>query len=150
MLPAVMNLRLLDALRPAAAAAFRGRSVLVAYAFGSRISGRPRPSSDLDVGYYLRGYRRGDTLPLQEELHLADELSRAAGLEVDLQNLAEAGLELKGRVLEEGIRIFSDDDPSRVALEREILGRYHDYKEEFRRMHEMRLRRVASLGLSPW
>ena len=150
MLPAVMDLRLLDALRPAAAAAFRGRSVLVAYAFGSRISGRPRPSSDLDVGYYLRGYRRGDTLPLQEELHLAGELARAVELDVDLQNLAEAGLELKGRVLEDGIRIFSDDDPSRVALEREILGHYHDYKEEFRRMHEVRLRRVASLGLSPW
>jgi hypothetical protein len=150
MLPAVMNTHALDALRGAAAAAFRGRPILVAYAFGSRISGRPRPSSDLDIGYYLRGYRHGETLPLGEELHVADELSCAAGFEVDLQNLAEAGLELRGRVLEEGIRIFSADEPRRVALERELLGRYHDYKEEFRRMHEIRLRRVASLGLSPW
>jgi predicted nucleotidyltransferase len=150
MFPPVMERHLLEALRAAAAGAFRGQPVLVAYAFGSRISGRPRPSSDLDVGYYLRGYPRGDTFPFAEELHLADELSRAAGLEVDLRDLAAASLELKGRVLEEGIRIFSADEPRRVALEREILGRYHDYKEEFRRMHDMRLRRVASLGLSPW
>ena len=146
MLPAVMDSRLFETLHTAAASAFRGRPVLAAYAFGSRICGRPRPSSDLDVGYYLQGYRQGDTLPLGDELHLADELSRAVGLEVDLRNLAEASLELRGRVLEEGFRIFSADDRSRVALEREILGRYHDYKEEFRRMHEIRLRRVASAG----
>jgi len=105
------------------------------------------PGSDLDVGYYLNGHRRGETLPLGEEMRLAGELSTAVGHDVDLRNLADAPLDLKGRVLEDGVRIFSAKDKERVALERELLGRYHDYKEEFLRMHEIRLRRVAAKGL---
>jgi len=56
-------------------------------------------------------------------------------------------LDLRGRILEEGVRIFSANDGERVALERELLGRYHDYKEEYLRMYEIRLRRVAAKGL---
>lgn len=111
------------------------------------MSGRPMPGSDLDVGYYLCGHRCGETLSLDEEMRLADELSAAVGCDVDLRNLAQAPLDLKGRVLEEGVRIFSGKDADRVALERELLGRYHDYKEEFLRMYEIRLRRVAAKGL---
>ena len=133
--------------RGAAGRVFLGGRILVAYAFGSRVSGRPMPGSDLDVGYYLYGHRRGETLPLGEEMRLASALAVAVGCDVDLRNLADAPLDFKGRVLEEGVRIFSARDEERVALERELLGRYHDYKEEFLRMHEIRLRRVAAKGL---
>jgi hypothetical protein len=34
-----------------------------------------------------------------------------------------------------------------VELERDLLGRYHDYKEVFQRMHETRLRAVAARGI---
>jgi predicted nucleotidyltransferase len=111
------------------------------------VSGRPTQESDLDVGYYLSGHRRGETLPLGEEMRLAAELSAVVGCEVDLRNLADAPLDLRGRILEEGVRIFSANDGERVALERELLGRYHDYKEEYLRMYEIRLRRVAAKGL---
>ena len=69
------------------------------------------------------------------------------GLEVDLRNLAEAPLELRGRVLEDGVRVYSGDDVARVELERELLGRYHDYKDVFQRMHEVRLRALAARGI---
>ncbi len=69
------------------------------------------------------------------------------GLEIDFRNLADAPLEVKGRVLEEGIRIYSGDEARRVELERDLLGRYHDYKETFERMHEMRLRAQAARGI---
>jgi len=51
-----METALLERLRAAAAAVFPGSPVLAAYAYGSRVSGRPRPGSDVDIGYYL-----GDT-----------------------------------------------------------------------------------------
>jgi predicted nucleotidyltransferase len=136
----MLDRSVLERLQEAAAVHFPPVHVLAAYAYGSRISGRPRPSSDLDVGYYLEGFREGATLSLQIELQLANVLSEAAGLAVDLRNLAEAPLELRGRVLEDGIRIFSGDAARRVALERDLLARYHDYKEEYRQMHELRLR----------
>jgi predicted nucleotidyltransferase len=142
-----MDPYLIDTLRAAARRAFRGGPVLVAYAFGSRISGRPLPGSDLDVGYYLRGNLLPGSLPLQEEMRLADDLAAAVGCPVDLRSLSEAPLELRGRVLEDGVRIFSSHDVERVALERATLGRYHDYKDEFSRMHTIRLRRVAARGM---
>ena len=95
----------------------------------------------------MSGYRSGQLLSLREELQLASALSDAVGLEVDLRNLADAPLELRGRVLEEGVRIYSGDDARRVELERDLLGRYHDYKEVFRRMHEERLRALAARGI---
>lgn len=133
----------LSALCAAAATHFPGAGVLAAYVYGSRVSGRPRPASDLDVGYYLMGYGEGETLPLRDELRLATALSDAVSLEIDLRNLADAPLDLRGRVLEEGVRIFSGDAAARVTLERELLGRYHDYKEIYRGMHELRLRSLA-------
>ncbi len=142
-----MDLTFVKRLRSAAERLFRGDRLLAAYAYGSRISGRPRPDSDVDVGYYMKGYRAGEFLSLREELRLASALSDAVGLEVDLRNLADAPLELRGRVLEEGVRVYSGDEVARVELERDLLGRYHDYKDVFRHMHDVRLRALAARGI---
>lgn len=142
-----MDVELVERLRAAAPPVFQDTPVLVAYVHGSRVAGRPRPGSDLDVGYYLKGRRRGEVLSLRRELCLESMLSDAIGFDVDLRNLGEAPLELRGRVLEEGIRIYSADDRERVALERYVLSHYHDYKHAFRAMHEIRLRELARRGL---
>jgi len=133
----------IDQLRVAARTVLGGKGILVAYAYGSRVWGNPLPFSDLDVGYYLEGYLNGAKLPLKEELDIQERLSEALGLQVDFRDLAGAPLEMRGRVLEEGARIYSGDDIERVALERHTLGRYHDYKWIFQRMHEERLRSMA-------
>ena len=130
-------------LAEAATAVFEPSAIFLAYAYGSRISGRPRPESDLDVGYYLSGFPAAEVLTIREEMVLALRLSDRLGTEVDLRNLADATLELRGRVLEEGVRIYCRDNVARVNLERDLLGRYHDYKESFRRMHEISLRQFA-------
>lgn len=142
-----MDTALLASLRVAAERLFPARGVLAAYAYGSRVGGRPRPGSDLDVGYYLMGFRLGRRLTLREELILAAELSDAVGADVDLRDLTDAPLDLRGRVLEEGIRVYSGDDVDRVALERDLLARYHDYKDVFRELHELRLRQLAARGI---
>ena len=133
-------------LRTAAAELFPLFDILVGYAYGSRVSGRPRPSSDLDVGYYLRGYLRGARLALRDELALADRLSDRVGVEVELRDLGPAPLEVRGRILEEGVRIYSSHEVERVALERDLLTRFHDYKAEFEAMHRLRLRSLAERG----
>jgi predicted nucleotidyltransferase len=135
-----MDPALKERLRAAAANVFAGHGILAAYAYGSRISGRPRPESDLDVGYYLLAERFEEGLSVAEEMALAAGLSAELGLEVDLRRLDHAPLDARGRVLEEGVRIYSGDDPKRVSMERNTLSFYHDYKETFQRMHEERLR----------
>ena len=129
------------------AAVFGPTDVFLAYAYGSRIRGNPRPDSDLDIGYYLDDFRRHPPLSIQEELALAGDLSDRLGVEVDLRNLGQAPLEWRGRVLEEGIRVYCRDEVQRVNLERNLLAQYLDQKDSFRRMHELRLRRFAESGL---
>ncbi|MFB3906367.1 MAG: nucleotidyltransferase domain-containing protein [Acidobacteriota bacterium] len=119
---------LIDQLRVAARTILGGKGILVAYAYGSRVWGNPLPFSDLDVGYYLDGYLSGAKLLLKKELDIQERLSEALGLQVDFRDLASATIEMRGRVLEEGVRIYSGNDIQRVALERDTLGRYHDYK----------------------
>lgn len=138
---------LIDRLRQAAHEVFAGHGIVAAYAFGSRVSGRARDDSDLDVGYYPQP-SESPALDIATEMRLAQALSERLGLDVDLRDLSEAPLELKGRVLETGARVYSGDDVARVRLERQLLGRYHDYKAEFQRMHERRLRALAERGLA--
>jgi len=113
-------------LKTIAAAVFSMHPILAAYAYGSRIQGRPRPDSDLDVGYYLLPDMFAKGLPIRQEMSMAADLSEQLGMEVDLRNLDDAPLELRGRVLEEGCRIYSGDDVQRVSLERTTLSFYHD------------------------
>ena len=48
-----MDTALLERLRAATAVVFSGTPILAAYAHGSRVSGRPRPGSDLDIANHI-------------------------------------------------------------------------------------------------
>jgi predicted nucleotidyltransferase len=133
-----------DVLRAACAAAFSGVPVFLVYAYGSRVGGCPRPDSDLDLGYYLRREHPRRCLGLREELDLAGSLSDALGLEVDLRCLGGAPLEVRGRVLEQGLRVYCDDEVARVGLERDLLGDYHDYKNKLALWRQLRLAALAA------
>ena len=71
-----MDATTLNELKAAATAVFAGQPVLVAYAFGSRISGIPRADSDLDVAYFSGRPEHPAGLSLGDELGLATALSR--------------------------------------------------------------------------
>ena len=131
-------------LEDAAARAFAGHSIAAAYAHGSRVSGRARPASDLDIAYCLTSRAEAAPLPLRDELAIAGTIAEAIGLDVDLRSLRDAPLEFRGRVLEDGCRIYEGDPVERVTLERDTLSRYHDYEFEFAAMHELRLKSLAS------
>jgi len=141
-----MDPELLQRLRQAAGELFPRHRVLAAYAHGSRVSGNPLPGSDLDVGYYLKGWKKKRALSLQDELVLEADLTKALGVEVDLRNLAQAPLEMRGQVLEKGIRIYCSDPEEQVDLETYLMARYFDYKDIYREMHEIRLKNLAK----PW
>lgn len=136
--------QLVSALADAAVTVFADASVLVAYAFGSRVWGTPRTDSDLDVGYYVLPLTDSRGLPLAVELRYAGALADAIGHEVDLRYLGDAPLSLRGRVLEEGRRIYCSDDVARVNLERDLLGRYLDYKPKLEALRQLRFAALAA------
>jgi predicted nucleotidyltransferase len=140
----MLNRSLHARLQHVAAAAFAGRPVACVYAHGSRVSGRPRANSDLDLAYWMTPASGQTALPLEDELALAGRSAEMIGVEVDLRSLGEASLEFRGRVLEDGLRIYEGEPVARVAFERNTLARYHDYKIEFGIMHELRLKSLAA------
>ena len=140
--------QLVEQLRKAAAEVFDGTEVFLAYAYGSRIEGNPRPDSDLDVAYYAGGYPDPTQLPLKEQFALAGRLAEALRLEVDLRPLAGTPLPFRGRVLERGTRIYCSDEVARVNLERVLLSRWCEWKPTYSRLCRTFLKRVAERGFS--
>lgn len=139
-----MNDVLVARIRHAAAEVFSASPVFLAYAHGSRVSGTARATSDLDVGYYLMPGYPERQLPFSEEMRLVDQLSAALDIEVDLRALALAPIQLRGRVLEEGVRVYCDDEEARVELETYLLGHYLDYKREFEALRHLRFAAAAT------
>lgn len=115
-------------LQAAGRAAFSGRpEVQCAYAFGSRISGRPRPGSDLDIALVLTPEAMASD-PLTPEL-LANRFEEALdrGIEIDVRAARSLPLTLQGRIVTEGVRIYEGDPVARVEFETDVRRRYFDF-----------------------
>lgn len=124
------------------AAILREAGIAVAYLFGSRASATHRSDSDADVAVLTER-----PLGLLEREALARRL--AAVLEVpavDLVVLDDAGLQLRGGVVQEGRPIFSADEPRRVAFEVRTRSEYLDFLPTLREHTRSYLSRVAKRG----
>ena len=87
----------------------------------------------------------GEPLDLLAESALAERLSTALHVpSVDLIDLTRAPVRLVGRVLTEGHRIFSVDEPARVEFEVRARTEYFDFLPTQRAHRDAYLRRAAA------
>lgn len=91
----------------------RGAGARFAFIHGSRVRGRARPDSDLDVGAWW-----GVQPPASWEVDLPAD--------VDLVVLDSAPLWLAGRIALEGRLLFDDDPQARVRWQTDTRLRYLD------------------------
>lgn len=123
---------------------FRESGVAVAYLFGSQATGRARPDSDVDVAVLF-----ADPVTLRDEVRLEDRLAEALAVpKVDVLNLEHSRLELRGRVLEEGRLLFSDDEPRRVEYEVRTFKEWLDFRPWLDRMSRAFIAHVAQRGFN--
>lgn len=94
-------------------AVLRAAGARFAYVHGSRVSGSPRPESDLDVAAW---FGRPDVSPWS--LDLPDV--------VDLIALDRLPLDIAGRIALDGVLLFDDDPRARVRWQADIRLRYLD------------------------
>lgn len=103
----------------------RAAGARFAFIHGSRVRGRARPDSDLDVGAWWGGARP----PASWEVDLP--------VGVDLVVLDSAPLWLAGRIAQEGRLLFDDDPRARVRWQADTRLRYLDeipaIRERYRR-----------------
>lgn len=104
--------------------ALRAAGAQFALVHGSRVRGRARPDSDLDVGAWW-----GARPPASWEVDLP--------IGVDLVVLDSAPLWLAGRIAQEGRVLFEDDPRARVRWQGDTRLRYLDeipaIREHYRR-----------------
>jgi uncharacterized protein len=127
---------------PSVEAILRRAGLRFAYLFGSQTRGEASAVSDADVAVMP-----SRPLGLLEQARLAGELARALHVsDVDIVALDRASLELRGRVVQEGRRIYSADEPARVAFEVRTRSEYFDFLPSLRRLERSYLSRVAERG----
>lgn len=116
--------------------ALRGRKdVRLALLFGSRARGRNRPDSDADVAVL------GRDLDL---FALAANLSRAAGVEVDVVSLADPGYPLLNALLRESLVLHEGERHAAAAWRSCALLQAETDRPGFERMRDSFLKRLAA------
>jgi predicted nucleotidyltransferase len=118
--------------------ALRGRAeVRLALLFGSRARGRGDEGADIDLAVEARGV---------DLLELASELSLAAGCEVDVVDLEQAGYPLLKAVLRDGVPVH-EGAPGALAIWRShTIAQLETDRPWFERMRDAYLRRRAEAG----
>lgn len=112
-------------------------AVDVAYLFGSRAGGRPRPDSDVDIAVaYARELDGAAREAARRRLvvALADALG-AVGEKADIVDLERSGTTVAFRAIHDGQRLFAREERRRIELEARIARRYDDeapYRKLFR------------------
>lgn len=100
--------------------------IKLVYLFGSLVSGKTGPLSDIDLAFYID--ERDKKKLFELKFKLADEISRALGtdkVDIVILNLTDSP-ELKYNVIKEGELIFQRD-PFKVLVEPRILNDYFDF-----------------------
>lgn len=122
---------LVETLREALAG--RGE-VKLAYLFGSRARGRARPDSDADVAVL------GKDLDL---LGLAADLGKAARMDVDVVDLAQAGYPLMKAILRDGVLLHQGEKGAEARWRTHAILEVETDRPWFERMRDAYLERLA-------
>lgn len=100
--------------------------IKLVYLFGSLVSGKTGPLSDIDLAFYID--ERDKKKLFELKFKLADEISRALGtdkVDIVILNLTDSP-ELKYNVIKEGELIFQQD-PFKILVEPRIFNDYFDF-----------------------
>lgn len=128
---------------PALDEVFRRHGVAAAYLFGSRADGTATSHSDHDVAVLFDASEPA----LDATVRLAADLAAELGTAVDVIDLDRAGLELRGRVAEQGRRLFAADEARRVRFEVDARLRWIEFRPVVGETGRAFLHRVATSGL---
>ena len=139
--------QILDRLREVVPSVLSQYPVDVAYVYGSVARGTVTPFSDVDlalvVSKELPPYER---MMLEFEIEAAiEDASGTKGLDVRAINAAP--LMVRGKVVQEGIRLYERDRARRVAFEVQTTKRYFDFAPVALRLQTAFLDKVRREGL---
>ena len=126
------------------------RPVMLAYVYGSVVDDQMTPSSDVDIALVLEpGSRLSAYERTRLEFDIAAEIERRCCIqEADVRSMDNAPLTVQGKVLTEGILLYSRDEEFRVEYEVRMRKLYFDFLPVAEMMREAFFEGVRQEGLS--
>lgn len=121
--------------------------ITAAYLFGSVNKNKARSDSDIDIALVfneeMTSYDR-----LFTELRIQSELEGACQVNpIDCRSIDNAPLMIKGRIIQEGTRIFEGDRERRIEFEVMTRKFYFDYLPTARMLQKAFINNVRENGL---
>lgn len=115
-----------------------GRPVMLAYLYGSAAEGYARPFSDVDIALVLSPE---PPLSARErlwlELDIAAEIERRCGIgNADVRSINQSPLVVQGKVVTEGLLLYSRDETFRIEYEVYTRKLYLDFRPVICAMRE--------------
>lgn len=136
-----------EALRAALANLSGELDIIGAYLYGSRARGEAHENSDYDVAIFT-GRDPGTESTGRLEMDLCELLEKKSGLRcLDVRILDQAPLMIRGKVLTEGLLLYTGNEVARVRLERETRIRYFEFSSKMKRLDHELLSRISEEGI---
>lgn len=98
---------------------------LIVYLYGSCVSGRMHPESDIDIAFYT-----SETFDSYTVFLKAQEIAQSLGRDVDLVQLRESSTVFQNQVITKGIVLYRKDEATRQNFELAVLKKYMRLNEE--------------------
>jgi len=117
-----------DALIAAAPGIFKNQPVLFAYLYGSFATGLVHPFSDVDIAIFVADHAINAGLELELALSLEIDQKLNCRAKSEVRTINNLPLTVKGKIVTEGIRIYSANESERVIFEKSVLAAYFDFK----------------------
>jgi len=119
-------------------AILENRPVQLAYLYGSVPEGYTHPFSDVDIALVLDPQNGLDPHQrLMLELDIEIQIERLCGItNADVRTVDRAPLRVQGRVITQGVLLYTRDDNFRVAFEVATRRRYFDFLPVLRMMQQ--------------
>ncbi len=118
---------LLDKLKGTPPETFSRYPVLFAYVYGSCATGTIHPFSDLDIGVFLDPKSAEDLLDCELDLALEIDRDLDHAIEADVRAINDLPLMFLGRILTEGVLVYSRDESTRVEFEVQTRKKFFDF-----------------------
>jgi uncharacterized protein len=107
---------------------FKTRPVLLSYLYGSYARGDIHVFSDIDIGVYLEEINPKKILDVELSLGLEFDDIIGGGCNVDVRTINNMPLMIKGKIVTDGMLLYSRDDSFRVEFETNVRKAYFDFK----------------------
>jgi predicted nucleotidyltransferase len=111
-----------------APAVLNNQPVLLCYLYGSFAREDIHCFSDIDIGIYVKKMSSEKMLDIELSLALEFDDIIGYGCNVDVRSINNMPLVMKGKIVTEGILLYSHNDPFCIEFETSVRKEYFDFR----------------------